>query len=118
MGMKFDDSNFQAGMDDFGERFDAAVETYCKTAALMLQGIAQQNKPWKNRTGNATLRLRGTAQKLMNGFAIILAHGVDYGIHLELAHEKKYAILYPTVRDHAKDVVAGMAGILKAAGVK
>ena len=33
-----------------------------------------------------------------NGYRITLAHGVDYGIWLELAHEKKYAIIPETIR--------------------
>ena len=34
-----------------------------------------------------------------NGYRITLAHGVEYGIWLELAHEKRYAIIQETI-DH------------------
>ena len=35
---------------------------------------------------------------MSNGYRIRLAHGVDYGIWLELANEKRYAIIDETVK--------------------
>jgi hypothetical protein len=41
-----------------------------------------------------------------------LAHGVDYGICLELAHEKKNAIIAPTINKFAPEVVEDLRGIM------
>ena len=43
---------------------------------------------------------------------ITLAHGVDYGIWLELAHEKNYAIIAPTVREEGPRIVSDLDNLM------
>ena len=43
---------------------------------------------------------------------ITLAHGVEYGIWLELAHEKNYAIIAPTVREEGPRVVQDLDNLM------
>ena len=42
----------------------------------------------------------------------MLAHTVDYGLWLELAHEKNYAIVEPTVQANRQKIVDGLEGML------
>lgn len=49
---------------------------------------------------------------------IVLSHGVDYGIWLELANEKNYAIVEPTVRLNANEIMNGMENMLDKIHVK
>lgn len=51
-----------------------------------------------------------------NGIRIILSHGVEYGIYLEFAHEKRYAVIYPTLRRKAPDVMSGLQGLFDRLG--
>ena len=47
-----------------------------------------------------------------NEIEIKLAHGVRYGIWLELANEKKYAIVAPTAKLRGPGVIEGLKGIM------
>jgi hypothetical protein len=73
-----------------GDYFAAEFETYAK-----------DNAPWTDQTGNARQTLRGfTEQLAKETVAIYLAHGMDYGIFLELANQGVYAIILPTLEAH------------------
>lgn len=76
----------QAGVDD-------AVLMLAYQGGLKLQNFAKENRRWTDRTGSARQRLTGSAGKIDEGYRIYLAHGVDYGIWLELAHEKRFSII-------------------------
>jgi len=91
-GFKFDASELAQKLGSMENRFDMAV------SALAMQNSAKSNARWQDRTGAARQRLKGDSQAVSNGYRIRLAHGVDYGIWLELANEKRYAIIDETVR--------------------
>lgn len=90
-------------------KIELATLAYGETAAAKLQGEAQTNRPWTDRTAQAKQRLRGYVEQ-PNGpgsVKITLAHGVDYGTYLELAHEKQWAIVAPTLKANQQDVFNG-----------
>jgi hypothetical protein len=93
---------------------DIAMRMFCDTKAQDLQGDAQENRPWKDRTGDARKRLKGSYEKTVTGYRLILAHGVDYGKWLELAHEKKYAIIEPTIRLSSPKIMKDFKGMMNA----
>lgn len=90
----------------------AAVRIYAETQARNLEGYAKEHRPWTDRTGDARKRLTGYVTEIPNGYRINLAHGVNYGIWLELAMEKRFAILEPTVRLRGPEVLRGLQGLL------
>lgn len=90
----------------------AAVKMYAETQAKNLEGYAKQNRPWTDRTGDARKRLSGYVTEIPKGYRINLAQGVTYGIFLELAHEKRFAILEPTIRLKGPEVVKGFENLL------
>lgn len=95
---KFDKSKLEKGLSQFESKAMAAIEMKVSTQyAPKLQENAQLNARWENRTGEARRRLNGSYETVSEGFKLILAHGVDYGIWLELANEKKYAIIMETI---------------------
>lgn len=57
--------------------------------AQEMEAWAKQNAPWQDRTGAARAGLHATAE----GTTITLAHGVPYGIWLEVANGGRYAII-------------------------
>lgn len=93
----WDASKLLNGMTKLQSRFDAAVHMKMQQYASDLQSYAQRNARWTNRTGEARRRLRGSYQSVHNGYRLVLSHGVDYGIWLELAHEKRFAIINETI---------------------
>lgn len=110
---RLDATDLQNSLRIFEERASDAMFMYCETAASDLEGYMKRNRPWTDRTGQARQRLKGTAEKVDDKFRIALSHGVDYGIWLELAHEKRYAVLEPTVRLQGPEVVRGFRGLLE-----
>lgn len=78
-------------------KFEGALIVFCHNGAQKMEAYAKQHRPWKDRTGNARQRLKGSWKKVGNGYQIQIAHGVKYGVYLEFKNERKYAILKPTV---------------------
>lgn len=108
-----DISDLSKGLKEYSEKLDIGLEVYTRTAALSLEAYAKQKAPWTDRTGEARKRLTARAQKIENlQYQITLSHGVDYGKWLELANEKKYAIIQPTLRLKTPEVVRGMKILL------
>lgn len=108
-----DVSKLTLGLDQFKTRFDSAVNMLAETEVKKtFETPAKQNAPWTDRTARARQSLTGYVEKELDGYKLILSHGVDYGLWLELANEKNYAIVEPTVRlnsptvlNHFKDLV-------------
>lgn len=105
-GIRIDVSGIESGLQALMN--PTAIRVYAETQAKNLEGEAKQNRPWTDRTGDARKRLTGYVTEIPRGYRINLAHGVDYGIWLELAMEKRYAILEPTIRLRGPEVVRGM----------
>ena len=100
-------------VSDLSEQLIAGIELYINSAASQLQGEMKKDAPWTDRTGEARRRLTATTSKEQNYvYVITLAHGVNYGVYLELAHEKKYAIIQPTILKEAPKIFADLKHIL------
>lgn len=95
--MKMDISNMASKLENMSYRADAAVRVFAEQGASKLRSYAQKNAPWTDRSGSARQRLNSYVSATATGYRITLAHGVDYGIWLELAHEKRYAIIPQTI---------------------
>ncbi len=106
-------SNLKKNLDDMSVKLGAVVLMYASTKASELQAKMQMNRPWTDRTGaaKATLRAR-VSRPNENTIRITLAHGVPYGIWLELANEKNYAIVAPTVREEGPRIVEDLSGLM------
>lgn len=109
----FDLGNMKRNLERIPDRVEEALYGYGETAAALLQGEAQRNRPWIDRTGHARQRIKGYCVRTENGVRIYLAHGVDYGVYLEFAHEKKYAIIYPTLRRKGPEIIAGAMKVVR-----
>ena len=113
-------SSFRFDPSDMLERFamaesraPIAMRMYAETAAKKLESSAKQHAPWKDRTGHARQRLTGKVEGVHNGYKLILAHGVDYGVWLELAHEKRFAIIEPTINKEGTSILKGFERLLE-----
>ena len=95
--MKWDISDMAGKLEAMNTRADAAVRVFAEQGAVKLRSNAQSNAKWTDRTGNARQRLNAYVSATATGYRITLAHGVDYGIWLELAHEKRFAIIPQTI---------------------
>lgn len=74
-----------------------AVRSLANSKAQEMEEWAKANAPWQDRTGAARAGLNATVQESGQGTTITLAHGVDYGIWLEVANGGRYAIIAKAV---------------------
>jgi len=112
------------------KRADDVLTLYVATKVTVMESYMKVNRPWNDQTGAAKARLTVSDAPLKNGkIRVTFAHGVSYGIWLEkegdgtispkrnfslwleLAKEKKYAIIAPTIRKFAPEIVEDLKGI-------
>jgi phosphopantothenoylcysteine synthetase/decarboxylase len=113
ISFRYKESTLAKNLDSAAERMGAAVLLYAGTKASKIEADMKVNRQWTDQTGAAKANLNASvSQPNPNIVRITLAHGVNYGIWLELAKEKKYAILAPSVRKFAPEVIEDLKGIM------
>ena len=111
--LKYDESSLKKGLDNLGPKMGAMLLMYAATKASELQSKMKKNRPWTDRTGMAKALLSAVvSQPNKNTIRITLAHGVEYGIWLELAHGKNYAIIAPTIREEGPRIVEDLDNLM------
>jgi len=112
-GTYFDCSKMTKGLVQLDIKMKVMLLMFAQTEATILESYMKVNRVWTDRTSMAKNSLTGRAgYKGESGVRITLAHGVDYGLWLELANEKNYAIVEPTVRLRGPEVIKDMKGLL------
>lgn len=86
------------------EAYTSALHRGVRAIALArapeIENWLKDNASWTDRTGNARQTLHTEVEDVVNRMVrIILSHGVDYGIYLELSNAGRYAIVNPGL-DH------------------
>ncbi len=111
--INYSESTLNKNLDKMSQKLGAVVLMYSATKASEIQAKMKRNRPWTDRTGMAKAMLSAKVSRPTNNIIrITLAHGVDYGIWLELAHGKNYAIIAPTVRDEGPRIVNDLANLM------
>lgn len=111
--ISYKNSSLEKNLDNMAEKLGAVVLLYAATKAKKIEGEMKSKRPWRDRTGAAKARLQtSVSQPQQDVVRITLMHGVDYGINLELAHEKKYAIIAPTVKVEGPKVITDLNNIM------
>lgn len=111
--LDYNKSTLKKNLDKMSVKLGAVVLMYAATKASELQAKMKLNRPWTDRTGMAKALLNTkVSQPNKNTVRITLAHGVDYGIWLELAHGKNYAIIAPTVREEGPRIVEDLNNLM------
>ena len=111
--LDYDASKLKKNLDTMSVKLGAVVLMYASTKASQLQSKMKLNRPWTDRTGMAKALLNAkVSQPDKNTVRITLSHGVDYGIWLELAHGKNYAIIAPTIREEGPRIVSDLNNLM------
>ncbi len=109
----FDFSDLERNLQKLPIELEDKLLKYGNTCAKKLESEAKKNRPWQDRTAHARQRIVGACRKEDGKIRIYLAHGVDYGVYLELANEKRYAVIYPTLRKEAPGIFEGARGLME-----
>jgi UDP-N-acetylenolpyruvoylglucosamine reductase len=121
MAIRFNyrESTLSEGLSAMAGNFAGVVLKYADTQAKVLESKMKRERRWKDRTGNAKAGLTGSYfMKNEHIVTIALSHQVKYGIWLELAKEKKYAVIMPTINRYSPEVIENLKGILITLAVK
>lgn len=115
--LRMDQDDLEGGLSDFEARLMEAVRAYAQASANKLEAYAKENARWQNHTGDARRRLKGDSLPIENGYKLRLAHGVDYGVFLEMAHERRFAIIEETIqRVGSSEILPGFQHLLDRLG--
>lgn len=107
--LDYSQSALSAGIDKMTTKIGASILMYASSKAAELEAKMKQGRPWTDRTNMAKDTLNAkVSQPSGNVIRITLAHGVEYGIWLELAHEKNYAIVGPTVEQEGPRMISDL----------
>lgn len=86
-----------------GESSKDRVRDVMEQYAPQVQGSAQDNAPWADRTGQARASLNADVSA-GDDITLELSHGVDYGEWLEVIQNGRYAIIMPTLESYAQEI--------------
>lgn len=104
---EFDGKGLLQKIDEMDEKAIAFIKMMAQNGAEKMENYAKTHRRWKDRTSHARQRLTGYTEVSGERIRVCIAHGVEYGIHLELGHGKKYAILQEAVNSQAEEIMEG-----------
>ena len=108
-----DQSLLDTSLSQLEMKLKAAIMVYLNYQSNKLTSYMQINRPWRDRTGEAKRRLNvKPTSPDSETLRLVLSHGVPYGVWLEMANEKRYAIINPTIKTQGPKVVEGLQDIL------
>ena len=134
MEFHIDIDNALNGLLTANNKVRRGIELYGQTASLKMEAYAKKNRQWKDHTHLARDTMKGisgwgeiggdhsyslptqigSGQSGDGKFIIGVTGNMPYSVYLELAHGKKYAILYPAVNALAAETLRGFAAMMNA----
>ena len=95
-------------IDELDAKIVRGMVAVMEFSAPQVENFAKANAPWTDRTTNARNSLNAHAEHAGLSSSIIIAHGVPYGIWLEVSNGGVYGIIPRTVREMGAKVMANM----------
>lgn len=98
----------------YGQSIHRAVRQLALAYAPVIENWMKENATWTDRTGNARQTLSASVWENVahTMIAIILSHGVHYGLFLEVKNSGKYAIVNPAIDYWGPKIWNDVRGIL------
>jgi hypothetical protein len=91
-----------------------ALEALSKVTSVNAVNYAKTNKKWKDITGNARASLHGDFYwESPTILKVYVAHGMEYGVWLELAMDRHYAILEEAINKNSQSFFEGIKRIME-----
>ena len=95
---EFDGKELRQNLRVFDKKLQRAVGAVVDRRAALTTGWLKANARWTDRTGAARSGLVAIPRTTEKFAEIFMAYSVNYGIWLEVAHNRKWAILGPAIR--------------------
>lgn len=81
----------------YAQAIFSATAQVAEAKAREMEVWAKANAPWQDRTGAARNGLSARVEGSRDNTTIVLSHGVDYGLWLEISNGGRYAIIAQAV---------------------
>lgn len=115
---RLDDVELRTNLAEFGPKVNKTITLATDFGGTKGLKEMKTKAPWTDRTTNARNGLNSKVDhhgESAIGFAqhdITFAHGMDYGIWLEVAHSGQYQIIMPTVLAVGQQVMKALQDLL------
>jgi hypothetical protein len=100
------------GLAEYELKVKKATEMYANTAGKNMIADAKPKASWVDRTGLSRQTMDNATEVQGKGVNIILRGNTPQFKYLELANEKKYAVLWPTIQRWQGRVLTGWSNML------
>lgn len=112
MNFNIDISNVLRGLSETEIRTRAAIGLLADSSEREMERHAKSNAKWEDRTALSRQTIKGDYKWNGKKCNVIIAGYTQHFPYLELANEKKYAILNPTIQKFAPQILNSMRNIL------
>lgn len=111
----WDDSEIAKSLITIPDAAHRALSAVVRFHATTAVAHARSTAKWVDRTSNARngLTSRAVIEKGKT-YGFVLAHGVEYGIWLEVRFSGRYAVIGPTIEKEARDTMQDASRIFGA----
>lgn len=94
-------------------KVNTAIAAVTDAYAAQGENEMRKNAPWKDRTSAARNGLHAKATHVAGRHTVTFAHGVSYGIWLEVRWAGKYSIVGPTIRTTSRLLMRDLRGLMR-----
>lgn len=108
----YDDKRLRRNLRNFDKNVKRSIEAVFDREAADAEVYVKTKAPWTDRTGAARSGLLVIANHGASFDEIFFAYSVNYGIWLEVAHDRKYAIIGPAMRVYSELLMAHLDHLL------
>lgn len=99
-------------LSNMQDKAQLAIRMYAQEGAKVFENYAKTHRRWTDRTGHARQRLIGYVEQEPDKTRVCIAHGVNYGIYLEVCNNGRYSILQDTVFINGAKVLEGYKNMI------
>lgn len=108
----FDTTEIERKLGKIDEEIKKRIDAVMDYNAIWGTAWMKLNAPWTDDTGAARASLIAIAANEGSAHTITVAHGVKYGIWLEVANSGRFQILAPAIREISRNVMKSFEGML------
>lgn len=110
--LDYDDKRLRRNVKNLDKNIKRNVDAIVDRHAAITTGWLKQNARWTDRTGAARGGLFAIPNNTAKFSEIFMAYSVNYGIWLEVAHDRKYAIITPAMRIMGDELMKSLQYLL------
>lgn len=108
----FSGGALQANIRQVPDKVDAMVTKVTDYYGVRGENTMRKDAPWQDRTTNARNGLHVVVEHTRDRHTLTFAHGVPYGIWLEVRWAGKYSIIMPSVLKEGRAMMKSFKKIL------